>query len=229
MKPIAVLYWGLIRSLREVYPSHVKYVFTPLSEHSSHEIFVHTWMTPRDVQRVWQREVVASNHPSDAAVLRATRLLIDDQSVFMRYLKVNWKQFTNNRSNWDRELQENHLCALESLQRGFDLFDAEKYSYVVFMRPDMKWFNVIPFPDKNETTRRKVVLPLGERRKSDRFAIFPAELAHIYARRFKYVAEFARNHRVVAEDLLMYALSKHPTLEFTYFKESAFLERVRPK
>ena len=44
MKPIAILYWGLVRSLRDVYPSHVQYIFTHLSQYASYDIFFHTCM-----------------------------------------------------------------------------------------------------------------------------------------------------------------------------------------
>lgn len=197
--------------------------FLPLwSRYAPYDIFFHTWMTPNDSQRVWHNNIATKNDPKAATVLRPKRLLIDDQSVFMRSIRANWTQFVNNHSNWDLELEENHLCALKSLERGFSLFDAREYSYVVFARPDVQWFKAIPFSN----TTDRVVMP----HKNDRFAKFPAHLAHIYAQRFEYASRFAHTgHRVVAEDLLMYVLAKYPTLRFTYIKEASFFKRVRPK
>ena len=51
----AIIYFGLTRSTKHVYKSHIERIFNVLKKHNlTYQTFMHTWQLKDDIQTVWE-------------------------------------------------------------------------------------------------------------------------------------------------------------------------------
>lgn len=213
-KRIAILYWGLVRTLREVYPLQKKYVYDELDTSGiEYDVFVHTWTTGKNL--VWNRPMAESIDYAAIDILNPTSRQIDPQDEFVATIDMN-RYYYPGECEWEPYLIQNHLCALESMKRCCKLCleSGNKYDYVMFLRPDALLNRRLPVEDifNHEFRENTIILPNFNHWEgyNDQFAILNFHNFLWYGERIDGIAEFRKtNGRIVSEKYLKYVVDQH--------------------
>jgi len=229
----AIVYWGLTRSTKYVYNTHIQYIFNVLDQHNlSYKKFMHTWKTADNIQYVWDKK---SSEPIDYTeynLLTPDIYRIDNQDDFLKGINMDDYYYKDSKSEWLPGLIKNHICALESMKRaiklvGDDITSGIKFKYIMFVRPDVKFSMELPI-DNIISNQDKIIIPDFDHGEgyNDRFAIMNYNNACIYANRLDSLSDFRKtNGRIVSEKYLKYIIKKN-NLDI-YFINFKFV-RVRP-
>jgi hypothetical protein len=196
---------------------------------------MHTWETKNHKQRVGNNVVNANIDYEEYKCLHPNVFQRDSQEAFLETVHFDdyfyrdiWEQKGESKEGeWIPELVQNHLCALESIKRGYQLVkqDGNRFRYVMFVRPDCFFHDPLPFPAMGSN----VILPKQDAYEgyNDRFAVVPSEYADIYASRLDGLKDFRQTQgRIVSEKYLKYVLDTHEVpLQFVSFR----FDLVRPR
>jgi hypothetical protein len=212
---IAICYWGLLRTLREVYPLQKKYVYDELDNAGvSYDIYLHTWHSAENI--VWDRRM---NKQFDYESIDLLRPLvarqIDSQSVFLDGVNMS-KYYRPDEYEWLPFLIKNHLCALESQKRCADLCreSGVEYDYVMFLRPDAQPTKRLPVEQifNSEFEDNTIIIPNYNHWEgyNDQFAILKFSDFSWYSDRVEGLEEFRKtNGRIVSEKYVKYVVEKN--------------------
>jgi len=211
---IAILYWGLVRTLREVFPLQKKYVYDELDGSGiEYDVFVHTWATEDNL--VWDRPMAESIDYTAIDILNPTSRQIDSQSEFLDTVDMSLYYYPGE-YEWEPYLIKNHLCALESMKRCSRLCSnyGKSYDYVMFLRPDALLDRRLPVEDifNGEFRENTIVLPNFNHWEgyNDQFAVLDFRTFSWYGERIDGIAEFRKtNGRIVSEKYLKYIIDQH--------------------
>jgi|SRR5579862_318193 len=218
-KKVAVCYFGLTRSLKYTYQSHIKYILNVYKDvNIDCDIFMHTWSL-KGKQRIWTDEVDVPIDYDDYRLLNPHFFRRDDQDAFTENLDMSkyfyqdvWEEKGHHADGeWLFNLVLNHLCALESQKRVTDMVLAtnNRYDYILYVRPDVEFKSPINVSQMLQLTNEEILLPIGHDYEgyNDRFAILTFASAPIYGKRIDHIADFRRNHgRIVSEKYLKYII-----------------------
>lgn len=204
MTRIAICYWGLIRTLREVLPSQQKYVFSELDNAGiEYDVFFHTWITDKNL--VWNREMKEPIEYETIDLLYPLKKQIDDQSKFLKTVDFS-KYYYPNEREWIPQLIWNHLCALESQKRCTNLCleTGVKYDYIMYLRPDALVTKRLPVESIFSQSFDDNMIVIANFNHwegwNDQFAILRPEVVIPYSHRIDGIAEFRKkNGRIVSE------------------------------
>jgi len=153
-KKVAIIFFGLTRSLGETVDSIKNNLFAPLHDNGmSYDIFVHTYRIFGEYQNIWAREHTTNYINEDVkALLNPKYFIWDDQKKvessinFNEYYKKlgNWT-FEQNKPDLTKYLIKNMCLALYSKKKIIEIFDKNKsdYDYAIIMRPDLRLDNKI--------------------------------------------------------------------------------------
>jgi hypothetical protein len=236
-KKIAIVYFGLLRTLEKVHESHINNIYKILSENNiEYKIFVHTWKTKNDEQKIWDKTINVKQNYKQIELLNSYKNKIDDQEIFEKDLKFSdyfykdifdsqGSNHSKNNGEWIPQLIKNHLCALESLKRGYNMVETDEidFDYVMFIRPDALLehkfpINTMDFLDKNENG---ILVPnFGNHTGvNDRFAVTNYKYSKFYATRINELAEFRKNHgKILSEKYTGYIINKYFNKHIIDFK-----------
>jgi hypothetical protein len=221
----AIIYFGLTRSTKKVYKSHIECIFNELKKNNlTYQTFMHTWQIKGDIQMVWDQEIPQKIDYTEYNLLEPDIYQIEQQDAFIESLNMDdffYKDLWIMRGDcgegeWRPGLIKNHLCALESMKRGLELVESamhvgNKYKYIMFVRPDCWIHNelplaqILPHSDKINISN----FDHGEGY-NDRFAIMNYTNAVLYGKRINEIAEFRReNGRIVSEKYVKFIINKY--------------------
>lgn len=208
---IAICYWGLIRTLREVFPSQQKYVYSELDAHGiEYDTYIHTWITDKNI--VWNIEMEEPIDYDSVNVINPVAKQLDYQDEFSRTINMS-DYYYENTYEWEQFLIRNHLCALESQKRCAELCfkSGKKYDYVMFLRPDALINKRLPveaiFGEHFSDTT--IIIPNYNHWEgwNDQFAIMPYHLVKPYSHRINGIIDFRKtNGRIVSEKYVKYVI-----------------------
>jgi hypothetical protein len=219
----AILYFGLTRSLKHTYESHKKNVFDVLNHHKlTYKIFMHTWKTEDDRQYVWENIVEDKIDYTQYKLLNPDVYQLDNQDDFLKNINMDtyfykdvWEKIGHcNDGEWLPQLIKNHLCALESQKRGFDMIETfvskgNRFKFVMFIRPDVTILNELPL---HEMDPEKIYIPNEDHNEgfNDRFAITNIKNGYYYSNRINELADFRKNKgRIVSEKYCKFIIEKY--------------------
>ena len=215
---IAICYFGLTRSTRKVYQTHHELLFAPLrgAGHSI-DIYMHTWRT--DAPCVWWTPSPPLDY-EEYKLLEPGTYKIEEQSEFTATL--DFGQLFNEEvyrtigdcpeGEWHPHLIFNHMCALESQKRSFQMAQASgvAYDHVIFVRPDVRLR--VAFDPAWLSSPYSIIIPDVDHfyGLNDRFAVIPFMAAAFYACRVDEIAEFRKsNGRIVSEKYVKFIIDKY--------------------
>lgn len=218
---VAICYWGMTRSTRFVYESHINKLFNILkSNNVDYDIFMHTWKPKNDENLVWKKKYDIPIDYEEYKLLNPDYYKIDNQSDFKESLNFSdyFKQELfdkyggDTHHEWRPYLVLNLLCGLESQKRVYNMVINSKnnYDFIIFMRPDVDVLN--DFDIKWLSTKFDIIMPDYEDFGgcNDRFAIIPFNNAVKYAERIDEAKEFRENNsRLAAEPYLKFIVDKY--------------------
>ena len=221
MTKIAICYWGITRSTKFVYKSHFLNLFIPLKKNNiEYKIFMHTWKVENNQNIIWEHVSPIQIDCEEYKLLQPHYYKIDEQKIFKD--QINFSEYFNKElydkyggdtpHEWRPQLIMNHLCALESQKRVYQMVNdtGEEFDFIIYVRPDVNMINnfninwlkenfdiMIPNTDHNEGL-------------NDRFGILPFNKALKYSTRIDEIIEFRKNHgRIVSEKYLKFIISKY--------------------
>lgn len=218
---VALLYFGKARSIRRTYPTQKEHVFDKLTEAGvEFDTYMHTWDTSDNV--VWQKNTAYPEDEDSYALLGTKQFQKDSQDEFLE--SINFSQYfyaydyaakgDSHYGEWLPGLIRNHICALESQRRVFELAQSSGIAYDAFMviRPDAYFTSPLDTTVFQRLTDNMLVIPSWGSYEgfNDRMAIGTVHPIRTYTHRLADLPEFRRtNGRIVAEKCLKLTVDKY--------------------
>lgn len=220
MTKIAICYWGMTRSTKLVYNSHILNLFNVLANNNiDYKIFMHTWklIKSKDIMRgnVTNTQV----NYEEYNLLQPNYYKIDEQDLFTDQLNFSdyfnkelYDKYGDSPHEWNPQLIINHLCALESQKRVYNMVNdsGEEFDFIIFIRPDVQITN--EFDVNILTNDFDIIIPNYAHNEgyNDRFAILPFNKTLKYACRIDEIIDFRKNHgRIVSEKYVKFIINKY--------------------
>lgn len=222
----AIIYFGMTRSVRQTYQSHIDNVFNVLKNNNlRYKTFMHTWKTINNTQNIWTTIIPQQIDYSEYELLNPDYYKIDCEDEFIESLNMDeffykdvFEKYGGEcvEGEWVEKLVHNYICMLESQKRGFEMVkntiqNGSKYKYVMFIRPDVTIHNDLPL-NTIIMNSNKIHIPNYNNFAglNDTFAIMNFYLACIYGKRIDEIAEFRKNNgRIVAEKYCKFIIEKY--------------------
>jgi hypothetical protein len=222
----ALVYYGLTRSVKKTHESQFKHIFDVLDKNNlTYKKFMHTWKTADDVQNVWENVISDKIDYSEYKLLDIDFYKLDDEDEFIESLNMDnyfYKDVWETKGHcgdgeWLPKLLLNHICALESTKRGFEMVEnyisiGNTFKYIMFIRPDVTFFNDLPLHQFITKEHELLNIPNCNHHEgwNPDFVITNYENAAIYAKRTDGLIEFRKtNGRIVAEKYWKFIIEKH--------------------
>ena len=225
--PTAICYFGLTRSVKECHSSHHENIHKVLEACGEpYDIFLHTWELPDGIQKVWNRVQNARIDYDEYKLLNPKYFKRDKQEDFLKTLDFDKYYYKDQaqlygqsgRGEWIPDLVRNHLCALESQRRVFEMVqqtqktqhETQKYDTVLIVRPDSLITSFFPYESVNKFLKENekgIVIPEFDKFEgyNDRFAVLNYASAEKYCSRINEIAEFRKTHgRITSEKYVKY-------------------------
>lgn len=220
---LAIVYFGMTRSLKKVFETHQTHIFNVLKQNNiSYQTFMHTWTTEGNKQRVFNDHVSVLIDEDDHKIINPDFYQIHNQNRFEESINIKdyfYAQLFHDKGDcddgeWFPLLILNHLCSLESQKRGLEMVEkrvqeGNSYKFIMYVRPDVSISNPLPIIQAIVNNPDKISIPDEYHYEgyNDRFAIIPYKLAHIYGKRIDNLLEYRRTQgRIVSERYIKYVL-----------------------
>jgi hypothetical protein len=167
-KKVAILFFGLTRSLGKTVESLRTNLFTPLTTNKiNYDIFIHTYKIFGPYSNSWSNERVTSyNNENIEDLLHPKYVIYDNQETVEN--SIDFNEYYNKLGDWTgmtkemtRYLIKNMCLALYSKKRITLLFEEHmhEYDYAIIIRPDMKLnttFDTMWFSELNDSN---IIIP----------------------------------------------------------------------
>ena len=212
-KKVAILFFGLTRSLKKTNDSLNEFLFTPLKENSiNYDIYIHTYKIFGPYKNIWSRENTDNYENEDIeTLLNPNFYLYDNQETIIN--SINFNEYYKKLGNWSGDkyftkdvtkyLIRNLCLALYSKKQITLLFDERKhdYDYAIIIRPDTKLKNKIDpnyFKELNETN---IILPKQDWHAgcNDRIFIGKPNIISYCGKLFDDLKTYSENKSIVSE------------------------------
>jgi hypothetical protein len=221
---LAVIYFGMTRSLKSVYESHKKHIFSVLKQNNiSYQTFMHTWNT-NNKQRIFNDHIETPIDINDYKTIQPDYYQIDDQDIFENSICIKDyfdAQLFHDKGDcengeWFPLLILNHLCSLESQKRSIQMVESSvakgnSYKLIMFLRPDVSIKTPLPVTSFLSNTD-KINIPNENHYEgyNDRFAIMNYENSILYGKRINGLKQYRKKYgRIVSEKYIKYILDQH--------------------
>lgn len=221
MTKISICYFGMTRSTKLVYQTHTTNLHNILKNNNiEFDIFMHTWKTKNDENVIWEKSCDVMVDYNEYVLLNPNFYKIENQEDFIN--SINFENYFDkniydvyggdSHREWRPQLIMNHLCALESQKRVYNMVSESNntYDFILFIRPDVKILNI--FDVTCLTNKFDIIIPSYDHHEglNDRFAILPFNSAEKYATRIDEIIEFRKNNgRIVSEKYVKYIVQKY--------------------
>lgn len=140
---VAVIYWGLPRSLRYVLPNHQEKIFAPMQKRGiSYKTFFHTYRAREDFSSSWEGGDVARS--GDESLLQADVQLVDDREAALRQIESmdlipSKDPFASFDPGTPYRTFRNMCLALRSKKLAWQEASREVFDVYLFLRPDVRF------------------------------------------------------------------------------------------
>lgn len=167
-KKVAILFFGLTRTLGKTIDSIKTNLFTPLDENLIHyDIFIHTYKIFGKYNNMWSRENTDNYINEDVeTILNPKYFIFDNQKTIID--NIDFDEYYKNLGNWTgmtiemtKYLIKNMCLALYSKKQITLLFDKHinDYDYAIIIRPDTKLYTKINVNYFNELNDHNIIVP----------------------------------------------------------------------
>jgi hypothetical protein len=167
-KKVAILFYGLARSIHKTIDLIQTNLFTPLTDHSIHyDIFIHTNKIFGEYHNIWTNEHTDNYiNPDIETLLKPKYFIWDNQETIIN--SIDFNEYYTNLGNWTNMTEEmtkylikNMCLALYSKKQVSLLFEKYKneYDYAIIVRPDMYIYNKFDIEYFNEINDNNIIIP----------------------------------------------------------------------
>jgi hypothetical protein len=218
---VALLYFGKSRSIRRTYTTHQIHVFNKLKEAGiEYDIFMHLWSSSNNM--IWGSESGIPEDEGSYTLLEPTFFKKESQNDFLKTVDFG-KYFYphiyrtighSTHGEWLPQLVQNHICALESQRRVFQMAEDTGivYDAYIVIRPDAYFVSDLDIDALRSLQVNTLYLPewMWFEGYNDRFAFGCKDVMQRYTGRLEDLPEFRRtNGRIVAEKCVKLMVEKY--------------------
>ena len=206
-KRIAILFWGITRSLKYTYPSIKNNILNPLNENNiDYDIYMHTYRLSSKYSNKRAKEVNVKLNFNEYTILDPDIIKIDNQDEIKKIIKL--KEYHTQPDPWKTKYQtlNNFILALYSKNECTKLMMKQniKYDYCLFIRPDVKFitkFNINWLKNIDNDPDTTVCIPNFHcfSGLNDRSAILNYDNAIIYGTFFDHMLEYSKTKQLHSE------------------------------
>lgn len=234
MKKIALLFWGLNKSIHHTIKSIQENLFEIFRKNDYEtKIFMHTYETCNLYSNKRSREKDCVIHLQDYKVLAPDYFEFDNLEYTKKKLKL--QKYRSKGNPWsDKNFQslDNFILANYSKMRVTDIFLnsplPHEYSYIIYLRPDLLFLNEFPIDKLEKCVENVVLIPnfhlYGKYKMNDRLAVCNQSNFKIYGFTFKKLYKHSKKMLLHSETYLGYIFKRNKILvEYIDF----FFNRVR--
>jgi hypothetical protein len=230
---VALLFFGLTRSLKYTLPSIQKNVYDVLKKNDIHyDVFLHTYHVDGIYQNSRANEFNIRLDNNEYKLLNANHVCIENKKEVVD--RLNLKEYYTHGDPWNTNFEtfDNFLLAFYSKMKVHELMKstANEYKYVIFLRPDVYHENELPIDLLHlvDNDHNNVLIPnFGLYRTiNDRFAILNSSISHIYGDIFKSMLDDSKYIQLHSESYLYLMLCIKHRLNVIYINHF-FFKRVR--
>ena len=236
-KKVAILFFGLTRSLKDVYSSLKTNIFDVLTENNiEYDIFIHTYVLPTPYTNPYINTKIENYDNESYKLLNPKYYIIENQNNAENMLKI--PKYFANLSDWagcaptfEKKcfFVRNMVLAQHSKKMVTKLFKEHQadYDYVMFTRPDQSLHtkinpNVFNILDNNNIVIPKEHSYLGV---NDRLCFAKPNIAIIYGNSFNFLLVYSEKNTIVSEVFLKKYLKIH-NIHIIYSPIKAELIRI---
>ena len=231
---IAIAYFGLLRSIKKTYNSQYKRIFNVLKKNNiDYDIFCHTWKLNK-TEFIQNKKVKNKINDYDYKILNSNYYKIDMQDEFKNNINMNnyfYKRVYDLKGHskdgeWLPQLIKNHLCALESQKRVFQMIKDTNnhYDYIIIIRPDSLIeckLPIIECIDYLNNIKNGIIIPDNYYCEgyNDRFSMMNYNYSHYYCNRIDEIINYRKNNgRIVSEKYCKFICDKYYKPIFVDFR-----------
>jgi hypothetical protein len=210
-KRVAIIFFGLTRSLRNIYENLKENLFNELTKNGYiYDIFIHTYSLENPYINPWSGESISNYDNNAYEILNPKYYLIEPQSKVEQKLNIN--SYCSNLSNWKgcantpemrRYLVRNMVLASHSKKMVTKLFKEHKneYDYVIITRPDQLLHTKINTNVFSFLNDRNIIIPYEHSYYgyNDRFCIAKPNVAIKYGSAFDVLKLYSQIGTIVSE------------------------------
>ena len=237
-KKVAVLYFGLARSLKRVMPSLERGIYSVLRANNiKYDNFVHTFSLPNPYIDPINNSVIKDYDNDSYKLLNPRDFIIEDQNVVSRNLDV--KEYFSHIGTWLGcvpnhieccRLVRNMVLALYSKKRVAELFSKYKdeYDYVIITRPDQAIDNFLNPKCFSLLNKNNIIIPKEHAYTgiNDRICIAKPQNAIIYCQAFDRLLQYSKKKEVISEAYWKWYILKVCKLNIIFGNLKATLIRM---
>lgn len=209
-KKVAILFFGLTRTLEKTIDSIKINLFAPLSENSiEYDIFIHTYKIYGHYKNMWSGECVSNYKNEDIeSILHPKYYIFDDQETIIN--SIDFNEYYTKLGNWTgmtpemtKYLIKNMCLALYSKKQISLLFEKhiDEYDYAILIRPDMEIHNKIDISYLNKLNNNNIIVPTKDwfHGCNDRFCIGLPNVILYCGKLFDELKEYSRRKSIISE------------------------------
>jgi hypothetical protein len=218
-KKVAIIFYGLTRTLGKTIDSIKNNLFAPLNENSiTYDIFIHTYKIYGSYNNPWSHEFTDNyNNENIEKILNPKHFIYDNQQDIINL--INFEEYYTNLGNWTgmteemtRYLIKNLCLALYSKKQITLLFEQYKqeYDYAIIMRPDTLMQNRFDVNWLNELNNNNIIIPEMEWYGgcNDRICIGKPDIVLYYGKLFDELKDYSCRKSIISELFLLDKLNK---------------------
>lgn len=208
---VAVLFFGLTRSLKNIYDNLKKHIFDELTNNNfSYDTFIHTYKLDNPYINPWSGEKITDYDNKAYEVLNPKYYIIENQNEVEKRLNIN--SYCSHLSNWKgcantpqmkRYLVRNMVLALHSKKMVTKLFEKYKsnYDYVIITRPDQMLYTKININSFSLLNDKNIIIPYEHSYfgYNDRFCIAKPDIAIKYGTALNILQKYSTITSIVSE------------------------------
>jgi len=167
-KKVAILFFGLTRTLGKTFSSIKKNLLEPLNDNLIHyDIFIHTYKIFGSYNNIWSCENVDCYNNEDVEkILNPKYCIFDNQETIIN--SIDFNEYYKKLGNWTgmspemtKYLIKNMCLALYSKKQITLLFDEHinEYDYAIIIRPDTELHSKVNISCFNELNDNNIIIP----------------------------------------------------------------------
>ena len=168
---VAILFFGLTRSLPDTIESMKQYMFQPILDAGmEYDIFMHTYVIHGEYKNRWSEEDIKEYDNEQYKLLNPKYFLSDLQEDILN--EIHLDDYLTKLESWTGfdgpltcYLIRNMILALKSKKKITEVLEQhiEEYDYVIITRPDLKFTDPIPFTEIiSQLTEYNIAIPSQE-------------------------------------------------------------------
>ena len=237
-KKVAVLYFGLARSLKKVIPFLERGIYSVLRENNiEYDNFVHTFSLPNPYIDPINKSVIKDYDNDSYKLLNPRDFIIEDQNMVSK--RLNIKEYFSHIGTWHGcasnhieccRLVRNMVLALYSKKRVAELFSKYKhdYDYVIITRPDQAIDNVLNIRCFSLLNEDNIIIPKEHSHSgiNDRICIAKPRNAILYCQAIDWLLQYSKKKEVISEAYWKWYILRVCKLNIIYGNLQATLIRM---